>query len=656
MRKSKALPWILFSFSLLLLLTLAAGFILDADKVFESISFALHSDQGDELICLHVEEDCTAFLPSYASYDDVRVRYDSGYRLFVDGAPLGQNESIGRIAPSVTHRLEIRNRLGLTIGAKDFTVMQAKNVPSMSIVLRNGTIQKLHKNKDKKLSGKLMLTTPDGSRDYDGSLKAISGRGNSTWGRDKKPYNIELASEADLLGMGKGVKWCLLANDYDSSNLRNKLVLDTAKKFGLSSTPDGEWVDLFINGEYLGLYLLTEKVQVADGRLELDRLQDRTQNENVHDLKSYPRKRGRLQDASIAYTDIPNNPSDISGGYLFEFALANREKDNYLTTAEGQTILMDYPKYVSYAQTEYLTNYLNAIEKDIYETGDLQNIDLDSFARVYIIQEFFANTDKNSFFFYKDSDKVDSHLYAGPLWDFDLTIGSTWLGKDTNPAVFYTNTWGWFREFYKNEAFLDMVKTLYDTQFESLARAIPEQLSQYVQTIAQSDAMNRKRWKNEKRSAWFNDKESLQEHSDYIENYLSDRMTFFDAVLYGNLQQNRVVFKSEYNNISRFYYSVPVGEALETVPTLQCDGATLLGWKNAVTGEEYVPGHIVEENEEYIAQWDVILNDNDPESAKQKGKDLKAALALFAVLCGCILLFLLKEWKNYSDGGSRHGK
>lgn len=69
--------------------------------------------------------------------------------------------------------------------------------------------------------------------------------------------------------MGKAKKWILLANAYDSSHLRNKIVLDASAAVGPPYTPECRWVDLYLNGEYAGLYLLTERNEVDSQRVDI---------------------------------------------------------------------------------------------------------------------------------------------------------------------------------------------------------------------------------------------------------------------------------------------------------------------------------------------------------------------------------------------------
>ena len=97
-------------------------------------------------------------------------------------------------------------------------------------------------------------------------------RGNSTAGQDKKPYKIKLGKKTDLFGLGGGVKnkhWVLLANCFDESLMRNKLSYDLSGQFGSPVWMKSEWVDVVMNGKYVGNYQLCQHIRVADERIPI---------------------------------------------------------------------------------------------------------------------------------------------------------------------------------------------------------------------------------------------------------------------------------------------------------------------------------------------------------------------------------------------------
>ena len=155
-------------------------------------------------------------------------------------------------------------------------------LPTIDITLPSGTTQStLDKgSKDTVYTGTTIsiddpvndandYTTPAAAIGSDIGTAEVKGRGNYTWTLAKKPYQIKLDGSKPVLGMGSAKTWILLANYADMSLMRNKLAYDLGASLGLHGSPDSRWVDLRINGQYRGNYLITEKVEVKKNRVEL---------------------------------------------------------------------------------------------------------------------------------------------------------------------------------------------------------------------------------------------------------------------------------------------------------------------------------------------------------------------------------------------------
>ena len=110
----------------------------------------------------------------------------------------------------------------------------------------------------------------------------IRGTGQSTWGQPKNPYKVQFSNDAsyaaiaDVLGMKKQRNWALLADYFDRSLIRNKLALSLGSSSvftdGLKWTPSGQHVEVWLNGDYVGVYLLTEDIRIDPARLDLKRM------------------------------------------------------------------------------------------------------------------------------------------------------------------------------------------------------------------------------------------------------------------------------------------------------------------------------------------------------------------------------------------------
>ena len=266
-------------------------------------------------------------------------------------------------------------------------------------------------------------------------------RGNATEAYLKKPFQIKLPMKANLYNMGGAKTWLLLANYDDQSLIRNSIMYKLGEKLGMQ-TCHFRSIDLFINGEYYGIYLLCEKVQIGKNRLEITDLEDKNDDLNEsYAFYSTNVTSGALIDSTnlSQYRYIANvtNPSDITGGYLVE--LDNNYYENelcYFTTDYGNHYVIKSPEYASREEVEYIATLFADMEEAIMSDSGYNSkgkhyseyIDIDSFASAYIMQELGRNFDagSSSLYFYKDVDVngVTSKIYKGPLWDCDNTLGN----------------------------------------------------------------------------------------------------------------------------------------------------------------------------------------------------------------------------------------
>ena len=313
-------------------------------------------------------------------------------------------------------------------------VLDGGDVGSVQITTESGSLDNVHADKDNREPGNILVSGGDGTVMYDGALDYIKGRGNSTWNGAKKPYNIKLAKKADLFGMGKAKKWCLLANAGDATFMRNLLCYKFANDIGVDTTSDVVPVNFYANGNYMGAYVITEKVEIGENRIDIRDLEGDTEKANDNaDLESFPigGAQGSMDANTYQYAQIPNNPEDITGGYLLELEKIYRyppEVSGFITS-RSQAVVVKEPEYASKEQVEYIRDYYQQYENAVYSfTGynDLgkyytEYVDVESIARMYIAEEFAANFDgcSSSFFLYKD---VDGKIMAGPAWDFDLSF------------------------------------------------------------------------------------------------------------------------------------------------------------------------------------------------------------------------------------------
>lgn len=219
----------------------------------------------------------------------------------------------------------------------------------------------------------------------------IRGRGHSSWNSPKKPYKLKLSTKVSMLGMSKNKHWALLK---PSENTVAGLHL--GKLMGMAWTPDFRPIEVVLNGDYIGLYFLTETIRIDKNRVDI-----------------YEQK------------DSETNPDIIKGGWLVE---VDNYRDNcQISIPENSrwnlTLRYHSPENLSREQLQWLTNEFKSINAAIYSSDKTSTewenyIDVESIARYFIVQELMDNPDgfHGSFYLHKDL-KPDTKWVAGPIWD-----------------------------------------------------------------------------------------------------------------------------------------------------------------------------------------------------------------------------------------------
>ena len=339
---------------------------------------------------------------------------------------------------------------------------------------------------------------------------SVRGRGNSSWKiqTNKKPsYQVKAEKKVDLLKMGSSKKWVLVAGDNDL--FKNKFGLDLGKEMGISYTNESEFVDLYVNGIYMGVYMLSEKVEIASTRV------------NITDM-----------DEVIEAAGAENiNSIDMTGGYLVEIDNAAEADESF--AIQGNRISVKSPedldtKVLATNRYKYIIDLMSDMFNTVYDSDDLimsdgtsllDRIDIESFARYFWHQEFIGNTDcgRGSTYFYKDTDSIDSHIYAGPIWDSDALsyyyrTNSWWMPQSTYSASDPNSAPSFFRKLIEHKEFVSYLKWYYEYSNikEAMAKA-PELITSYQQQLAVSGYMNSLRWNN---GAAFN-------RANYLNNYIT---------------------------------------------------------------------------------------------------------------------------------------
>ena len=256
----------IFCMTALLLAVLAVtevGLIQNENNPFSV--FVVTQAGSEKIHCWEGDGVYHVFLPSHADLSNVEIQTNRLFPLYWNGKKVEDGTTIQSFFPDETVCFQIRKAMG-RYDEVVVKIHRTENTASLFIDTSSGSLDYIHDTKGNEESGQLRLYTADGAQNASAQLRTIKGRGNSTWAADKKPYSLELVTKEDLLGMGAAKKWILLANSDDPSNIGNKMGYEFAAATGDTYAPACQWVDLYLNGEYAGLYLLTERNEVDPQR------------------------------------------------------------------------------------------------------------------------------------------------------------------------------------------------------------------------------------------------------------------------------------------------------------------------------------------------------------------------------------------------------
>ncbi len=373
--------------------------------------------------------------------------------------------------------------------------LRSKNLPAVYINLPDTSAEDIQH--DTYSPASIQIRLADGSVNYKGNHDQIKGRGNSTWNYEKKPYSIKLSEKSSLCDMAASRKWVLLADRNDPSKLLNKMVFDTQRAVGMEYAPDSRWVNLYINGSYNGLYLLCEKIDIDESKLnigDLEKMNDELRRISESDHVSTPALRGY---------DTSSDPENISGGYLLEY-IPEQSYENHpcgFRLDRDLFFALRSPDNASLSEVSYIRSYMEDIDSLFTQKSPMlkQKIDYPSFAKRFLTEEFFYNYDfaAGSFYFYK---KADSDiLFAGPGWDYDNVCGySLDRWSDPEGSVLISQRADrrleWDRLLYEDEAYRKYLVSVFSDMLPVLEDLISTGIDRYVSEIRPSLEMERYRW------------------------------------------------------------------------------------------------------------------------------------------------------------------
>ena len=524
------------------------------------------------------ENDVYVFLPSYAELEKVYIQLNTSVTITIDNIVITDGMSCDPFEVGIPYELAY-SAWGHKHSKKLF-FMRSSSVGTMFINTSSGNMDYVHEAKENNEDGTIRVYTQDGKINYDDRLLSISGRGNATWTNYvKKPYSIKLETDADLLGLGSAQKWILFANAADASHMRNKIVYDFSEKIGISYSPDSQWIDLYLNGEYAGLYLLCERNEIHSERVNLS------------------------EDHSILVS------IDVEQRMI-------AQQLPYIKTQGQQALRIHSPVAVTEDLLEQLTYQFQRMEDAILsednlrdgsakELGDL--IDSDSWILNYLVDEIFGNLDGflASRYFYIDVGRGDEKIYAGPVWDYDKAVGNdedpTW--SISNPNVLVLNRYfgtqsreiNWAEYLYQHSWFREsLVKTFSEVMKPAVDELLNTTIDSYAQQIENAVQLDYLRWEITQDC-------NFHEETARLVSYIKDHMDFLVSIWIENKDICQVRFIGGGNDL---FYSVNVGGTIDSIPCINdIEGRTFCGWYYSNTDEPFDINQPITEDLEIYAKW-----------------------------------------------------
>ena len=380
-------------------------------------------------------------------------------------------------------------------------------VPQIRVVTKDGNGTKLNKA-DGDVDAEISIADGDDKLEDSVQFKV---RGNTTAMTSilKKAFTFKFDKKKNVLGMGSGKKWALVANSFDPTLLRNYVAFDFAQELEIPFTSDQRYVELWVDDSYRGCYTLYEPVQQGKDRVNID---------------------------------IEGNGGKKD--FLVEFEAQRVEEDVTYFTADGLRFIASEPETPDEEQLEYISSTMLDIINTL-KNGNKEEIaekvDLSSFIKYYLLNEYVKTFDfdmSSVYFYYKDG-----KLYAGPPWDYDLSAGNingdliSQRYKNANLTDIIGGNKNLFRYIFDKPWFISMVAEEYYACKSYISDIYAD--GGFMDTVKSAyrnvfnDNFTKTEWKVSK--WWINIQKkplpTYEENYEYLKNWYSERHKWLDTYL-----------------------------------------------------------------------------------------------------------------------------
>lgn len=336
----------------------------------------------------------------------------------------------------------------------------------------------------------------------------VKGRGNTTWELfQKKPFALKLGDKTKIMGLPKHKRWVLLANAADKTLLRNSLASYLSKTVftNMAWTPSFHSVELVLNGDFRGSYIIGEQIKINDNRVNISK-------------------------ADKAFIVEINERLDEDFNYRTTHGVAISLKDYDDDTYPGKAGAIEFGENYVKPIIEHVEDVLFSDDYNNPFTGYSSVIDEDSFIDWYLINEISKNEDAKVFssiyMYYKPS---DNKIYMGPIWDFDLGFGNSSVTDCNNYTGLYVYYGCWLSRLFTDPVFKNRVKKRFFEIEDQFTNILENWTKQQAYDLSVSAEINFKIWDVLGKSNWpdargYENRDTYKKEVDYLIEWTKNRL------------------------------------------------------------------------------------------------------------------------------------
>lgn len=393
-----------------------------------------------------------------------------------------------------------------------------------------------------KIDAQLRISIDD-ETSFNGKI-AIESRGASSQNFLKQSFSFETRDANDedvdvsLLGLPEEEDWILIGPYSDKTLLRNKLIYDLSRSIGNYASRT-VFVELNLNEEYQGVYILAEKLKRDKKRIDISKL-----------------------------NPDENSGEELTGGYILQIDRDDADKNDDSFTSnypppfaeKGQKVTFVYeePSYdeITEQQKNYIRNYISGFEDALASqnftdpvNGYLSYINVSSFIDFFLTNELANNVDAYRLSSYMTKDK-NGKLNMGPVWDFNYSLGNVdycSAGETNVWAYKFNERCGnhnqqvpfWWSRFMEDPAFVDQLQDRWTKlrNDEFSVSNLNAMIDSYSTLLQESGAAERnfEVWELLGVDIHPNNfvGETYEQEITYLKNWISERLTWLDASISG---------------------------------------------------------------------------------------------------------------------------